>query len=238
VWIAYFEEENITKEKRGREGLTFHEGEDWKDVDMSTLKEMTQANETYRTPGKLKIGKFISKTTDAVVEGPTMSADAFIKMEVLNMEVDEESLRSSEENFNVAILTVLKQWNTLAKQLDVLNNNLMNTTAVGDGVFKEELVDTFVRVETKIKEADNRMKILISGVGADDQASDRGSTSVWSAIRGIQDQLGEIEEQMTLMYERLTSEGSETKRLGTLEREREMDGAKIQRYGHATHSWK
>jgi hypothetical protein len=54
VHIAYVENENIMKEQNTVDGLPIEEAEAWEDVDMTTLREISTANDTYHTPGKLR----------------------------------------------------------------------------------------------------------------------------------------------------------------------------------------
>jgi hypothetical protein len=45
----------------------------------------------------------------------------------------------------------------------------------------------------KIKETDNIMKILISGVGQDHIASEKGSNSLWMTIKILQEDLNGLD---------------------------------------------
>jgi hypothetical protein len=193
---------------------------DWEEVEMTTLKEITTANEAYRTPHKLKLGSFLATTTDSVATGSPTEARTFVKVENVKFNVDEPT----NEDMSKGLLDMLKQWNVLAENLEVIHTDLPSTNK-RDIRFKEELVDTFLRVETKIKETDTRMKLLISGVGSDNAASERGSNSVWTSIKVLQEDMRALETQMTLMYERLAGGTDESLRIEKLEVAREI-GAK------------
>jgi hypothetical protein len=117
--------------------LAINEAEEWEDVDMSSLREISEANETYRTPGKIKIGKFIAKTSDSVVEGTQVDLTSFIKVEKLNFDVSLEST-ASEGTVNQGIVNMLQQWDVLADNMDLLHRELGGEHAK-DGEFKEEL---------------------------------------------------------------------------------------------------
>jgi hypothetical protein len=146
-----------------------------------------------------------------------MDARTFVKVENVNFNAEEPT----NENMSKGWLGMLKQWNVLAKNLAAIHGDISSTNK-RDVRFKEELVDTFLRVETKIKETDTRMKLLISGVGSDSTASKRGSNSVWSSIKVLQEDMKALELQMTLMYERLSGDADETHRIDKLEVEREI----------------
>jgi hypothetical protein len=75
-------------------GVPIEEGKEWEDVDMTTLREISRANEMYRTPAKLKIGRFIAKTTDSVVTGMSIDMSTFVKVEKLNLDVTSGSVDS------------------------------------------------------------------------------------------------------------------------------------------------
>jgi hypothetical protein len=59
------------------------------------------------------------------------------------------------------LLSMLKQWNVFAENVAAIHGDISSTNK-RDVRFKEELVDTFLRVETKIKETDTRMKLTCS----------------------------------------------------------------------------
>jgi hypothetical protein len=170
------ENENIGKMRIPEGGLAINEAEEWEDVDMSSLREIGKANETYRTPGKIKIGKFIAKTSDSVVEGTQVDLTSFIKVEKLNIDVSLEST-VSEATVNRGIVNMLQQWDVLAENMNLLHRELGGEHAK-DWEFKEELIDTFTTIEVKINEMDSRMKIIISKIGSDEIASEKGSNSI------------------------------------------------------------
>jgi hypothetical protein len=77
--------------------------EDWADdddVDMPSLKDISTANEIYRTPAKLKIGDFITKTTDPVKTDSFMDGKSYVKVEVLEVDLDERDEQMTDETFN------------------------------------------------------------------------------------------------------------------------------------------
>jgi hypothetical protein len=53
------------------------------------------------------------------------------------------------------------------------------------------------------------MKLLISEVGMDDVASEKGSNCLWGNIRKFQEELSRVEIQVTLMYETLMAAWNE-----------------------------
>jgi hypothetical protein len=217
VWIAYFEEKRTMRDQV----LKHYDGTDntaeWEEVEMTSLKEISAANEAYRTPHKLKHGSFLATTMNSLATGSPMEARTFVKVENVNSNVDEPT----REDMSKGLLDMLKQWIVLAENLEVIHTDLSSTNK-RDVRFKEELVDTFLRVETKIKETDTRMKLLISGVGSDNPASKRGSNRVWTSIKLLQEDMRALETQMTLMYERLAGGTDESLRIEKLEFAREI----------------
>jgi hypothetical protein len=222
VWIAYFEERKIVQEQTQKQYTDPDEGSEWEEVEMTTLKDITAANAAYRTPYKLKIGDFIATAADSVTMGPPMDARAFVKVETVEFDANEPT----QENMSKGLLDMLKQWNVLVNNLAAIHGNLAGTNK-RDVRFKEDLVDTFLRVEAKIKETDPRMKLLISGVGADSTASERGSNSVWKCIKGLQEDIVALEQQMTLRYERLSGGGNYSQKIEKLELARDLGSKRL-----------
>ena len=217
VWITYFENENAQKVLNKEGGLAIDDDE-WEDVDMTTLKEISAANDRYRTPAKLKIGSFVGKVKAEVSDAQDDLA-SFKQVDKVYLDVSEGSMES-ESSYNIGISNMLKQWDALADNLDILHRGL-GVLTVKESSFKLELLDTFVLIEEKINEADSRMKLLISEIGYDVEASDKGSTSIWSGIKALQDEINRVDVQVTLMYETVTNVGTDKARIDALEKDRD-----------------
>jgi hypothetical protein len=116
---------------------------------------------------------------------------------------------------------MLKQWDIMTENLELIHGQIV-ATKQKDAGFKEDLIDIFLRVEMKIKETDKGMKILTSGVGQNSTASEKGSNSLWTTIKILQEDLNGLDIQINLMYERLTNQVEETARITTLDEKREQ----------------
>jgi predicted nucleic acid-binding Zn-ribbon protein len=96
-----------------------------------------------------------------------------------------------------------------------------------DGALKEELVDTIASIEAKINETDSRIKLLISEVGFDDLAFEKGLNSLWSTISSIQAEVKKIDNQVVLIYETMLNVGDDKQRIGSLENDRDSVKKKL-----------
>jgi hypothetical protein len=129
---------------------------------------------------------------------------------------------------------MIQEWDILAENMEVLHSE-MGGTGAKDGAFKEELVDTFTSIEEKINKTDSQMKLLISEIGVDNIASEKGSNSVWMTIGGIQGELSRIDIQVTLMHETMVIAGDDKQRIIDLEMDRDLMKKRLRSLdGHET----
>ncbi len=173
--------------------------ESWEKIETPTLEAFTQANQSLKTPKRLRLGGL--QAVD--VETLPMAEERLEPFSAVEDFAEDDDGDFLEAKIKSGLRTVFAEWNRLEATFNMIHRKL-NGTANSEQRYREVVQKTMMEMQGSIREADARIQVLHAAIGQDIKASEDDTISVWEAIAALKRGMAQVTGTSELNAEFLT----------------------------------
>jgi hypothetical protein len=173
--------------------------ESWEKIETPTLEAFTQANQSLKTPKRLRLGGL--QAVD--VETLPMAEERLEPFSAVEGFAEDDDGDFLEAKIKSGLRTVFAEWNRLEATFDMIHLKF-NGAAKGEQRYREAVQKTMMELQGSVREADARIQVLHAAIGQDLEASEEDTISVWEAIAALKKGLEQVTGTSDLNAEFLT----------------------------------